>query len=85
MLHLLSANPTPHSLLTSASQEVNTALLKLYADSCSPKMWTLIKSDTNCDIEDCARWLEKSHQHHALALLQHYHGYDDRALAVWTR
>ena len=67
-------------------QEVDTALLKLYAEINAPELEAFIAAgEINCDIKDCCDWLEKSKCYHALALL-HRHARDhDRALKVWAK
>ncbi|KAK3103798.1 hypothetical protein FSP39_021971 [Pinctada imbricata] len=66
-------------------QEIDTALLKLYAEMNSPELIPLIAVDTGCDLKDCVEWLEKFHRYHALALLYKYHSDHDKALHIWQR
>ena len=67
-------------------QEVDTALLKLYAEINALELEAFIAAgEINCDVKDCCDWLEKSKCYHALALL-HRHAHDhDRALKVWAK
>ena len=67
------------------SQEIDGALLKLYAETNSPELLALVAVDTGCDLRDCVEWLAKYGRFHALALLYKYHGENDKALAVWTK
>ncbi|KAJ8299668.1 hypothetical protein KUTeg_023728 [Tegillarca granosa] len=66
-------------------QEIDIALLKLYAEVNSPELIPLIAVDTGCDLKDCVDWLEKYNRYHALALLYKYHSENDKALHIWTR
>lgn len=66
-------------------QEIDIALLKLYAETNSPELLTLVAVDTGCDLHDCVEWLTKYQRFHALAILYKYHGEYDKALSVWTR
>jgi hypothetical protein len=67
-------------------QEVDTALLKLYAEINAPELESFIAAgEITCDIKDCCDWLEKKKCYHALALL-HQHAHDhDKALKVWAK
>ncbi|XP_053384249.1 transforming growth factor-beta receptor-associated protein 1-like [Mercenaria mercenaria] len=66
-------------------QEIDVALLKLYAERNSPELVPLVEEDSGCELKDCVEWLEKYNRHHALALLYKYHGDNDKALNIWTR
>ncbi len=66
-------------------QEIDTALLKLYAETNSPELVSFIVSSSACDVEDCEGWLQKYGHHHALALLYKYRADNDKALAIWTK
>lgn len=70
----------PHTL------EVDTALLKLYAEINAAELEAFIAAgEITCDVKDCCDWLEKHKCYHALALL-HRHAHDhDRALKVWAK
>lgn len=68
-----------------ALQEVDVALLKLYAESNSPELLPLVEANTGCDLKDGMEWLEKFQRHHALAVLCHHHGDNDRALSIWSK
>ena len=65
-------------------QEVDTVLLKLYAEGCSPELEAHVTAAT-CEVSDCVKWLEEYDRHHALALLYRHHGDNDKALQVWTQ
>ncbi|PVD33381.1 hypothetical protein C0Q70_04636 [Pomacea canaliculata] len=65
--------------------EIDVALLKLYAETNSPELQTLVAVDTGCDLVDCVEWLTKYQRFHILALLYKYHGEHDKALGVWTK
>ena len=60
-------------------------MLKLYAETDSSELVTLIASEPACDMQDCNMWLEKHKRYHAQALLYKYHGDSDKALKIWTK
>ncbi|KAK6191375.1 hypothetical protein SNE40_003084 [Patella caerulea] len=66
-------------------QEIDVALLKLYAENNSAELIPLLVSDTSCELADCVEYLERYQRHHALALLHKYHGENEKALHIWTR
>ncbi|KAJ3593828.1 hypothetical protein NHX12_006162 [Muraenolepis orangiensis] len=65
--------------------EVDTALLKLYAELDHKSLLDLLASDNSCLLADGAPWLEKPGKYFALGLLYRCHGQDSAALQVWTR
>lgn len=70
-------------LFHSFTQEVDIALLKLYAEFSPEKLADLISADNGCDLTDCADWLERHGRLHAQALLYQRHGECEKALSVW--
>ncbi|KAJ8397886.1 hypothetical protein AAFF_G00432330 [Aldrovandia affinis] len=66
-------------------EDVDTALLKLYAEANHESLLDLLASDNACLLADSAPWLEKHHKYFALGLLYHYNGQDDAALQLWVR
>ena len=66
-------------------QEIDVALLKLYAEVNSSELLPLIEGEPGCDLKDCVDCLQKYERYHALALLYKYHGENDKALSLWTR
>lgn len=66
-------------------EDVDTALLKLYAEQDHDSLLDLLASENFCVVADCAPWLEKYHKYFALGLLYHYHGQDSAALQLWIR
>ncbi|MCJ8729813.1 hypothetical protein PDJAM_G00111380 [Pangasius djambal] len=66
-------------------QDVDTALLKLYAEAGHEGLLELLASDNSCLLADSAPWLEKHHRYFALGLLYHYNGQDAAALQLWVR
>ncbi|XP_062384156.1 transforming growth factor-beta receptor-associated protein 1 homolog isoform X2 [Sardina pilchardus] len=66
-------------------EEVDTALLKLYAEADHESLLDLLASDNACLLADSAPWLEKHHKYFALGLLYHYNGQDSSAVQLWTR
>lgn len=66
-------------------EDVDTALLKLYAELDHDSLLDLLASENFCVVTDCAPWLEKYHKYFALGLLYHYHGQDSAAIQLWIR
>ncbi|KAL2087451.1 hypothetical protein ACEWY4_016279 [Coilia grayii] len=66
-------------------EEVDTALLKLYAEADHESLLDLLASDNACLLADSAPWLEKHHKYFALGLLYHYNGQDASAVQMWVR
>uniref|UniRef100_A0A671LLB2 Transforming growth factor-beta receptor-associated protein 1 homolog n=1 Tax=Sinocyclocheilus anshuiensis TaxID=1608454 RepID=A0A671LLB2_9TELE len=63
-------------------EDVDTALLKLYAETGHESLLDLLASDNACVLADSAPWLEKHHKYFALGLLYHYNGQDSAALQI---
>uniref|UniRef100_A0A3P9JGF7 Transforming growth factor, beta receptor associated protein 1 n=1 Tax=Oryzias latipes TaxID=8090 RepID=A0A3P9JGF7_ORYLA len=66
-------------------EDVDTALLKLYAEQDHDSLLDLLASENACVLADSVPCLEKYHKYFALGLLYHYNGQDSAALQVWTR
>nr|XP_061796722.1 transforming growth factor-beta receptor-associated protein 1 homolog [Nerophis lumbriciformis] len=66
-------------------EDVDTVLLKLYAEQDHESLLDLLVSDNACLLADCVPWLEKYHKYFALGLLYHSNGQDLAALQVWVR
>ncbi|KPP68136.1 transforming growth factor-beta receptor-associated protein 1-like, partial [Scleropages formosus] len=66
-------------------EDVDTALLKLYAEENHESLLDLLASDNACLLPESAPWLEKHCKYFALGLLYHYNGQDDAALQTWVR
>ncbi|KAM4630033.1 transforming growth factor-beta receptor-associated protein 1 homolog [Polymixia lowei] len=66
-------------------EDVDTALLKLYAEQDHESLLDLLASDNACLLADSAPWLEKYHKYFALGLLYRYNGQDSAALQLWIR
>lgn len=66
-------------------EDVDTALLKLYAEQDHESLLDLLASDNACLLADSAPWLEKHQKYFALGLLYHYNGQDSAALQMWVR
>ncbi|KAM9320927.1 transforming growth factor-beta receptor-associated protein 1 [Gastrophryne carolinensis] len=66
-------------------QDVDTALLKLYAEAGHESLLDLLVSENACDVSDSAAWLEKHKKYFALGLLYHYNKQDATALQIWVR
>uniref|UniRef100_A0A8C7IGV3 Transforming growth factor, beta receptor associated protein 1 n=1 Tax=Oncorhynchus kisutch TaxID=8019 RepID=A0A8C7IGV3_ONCKI len=66
-------------------EDVDTALLKLYAEQDHESLLDLLASPNACLLADSAPWLEKHHKYFALGLLYHYNGQDSAALQLWVQ
>ncbi|KAM3933506.1 transforming growth factor-beta receptor-associated protein 1 isoform 1-T3 [Leptodactylus fuscus] len=66
-------------------EDVDTALLKLYAEADHESLLDLLVSDNSCEVADSATWLEKHKKYFALGLLYHYNKQDSAAVQVWVR
>ncbi|XP_010885012.1 transforming growth factor-beta receptor-associated protein 1 homolog [Esox lucius] len=66
-------------------EDVDTALLKLYAEQDHESLLDLLASPNACLLADSAPWLEKHHKYFALGLLYHYNGQDAAAVQLWVR
>ncbi|XP_066520555.1 transforming growth factor-beta receptor-associated protein 1 homolog [Hoplias malabaricus] len=66
-------------------EDVDTALLKLYAEMGHDSLLDLLASENACLLADSAPWLEKHHRYFALGLLYQYNGQDAAALQLWVR
>lgn len=65
-------------------EDVDTALLKLYAEADHESLLDLLVSDNSCEVSDSAAWLEKHKKYFALGLLYHYNKQDAAAVQVWV-
>lgn len=66
-------------------EDVDTALLKLYAEQDHESLLDLLASENSCVLTDSVPWLEKYHKYFALGLLYHFNGQDAAALQLWIR
>nr|XP_033803743.1 transforming growth factor-beta receptor-associated protein 1 isoform X1 [Geotrypetes seraphini] len=66
-------------------EDIDTALLKLYAEASHENLLDLLGSENSCIMADSATWLEKYKKYFALGLLYHYHGQDAAALQLWAK
>ncbi|XP_029460709.1 transforming growth factor-beta receptor-associated protein 1 [Rhinatrema bivittatum] len=66
-------------------EDIDTALLKLYAEAGHESLLDLLASENACIVADSAAWLEKHKKYFALGLLYHYHGQDAAALQLWAQ
>lgn len=66
-------------------EEVDTALLKLYADTNSSYLLDLVASENHCAVEDSEQSLSKHQRFHALALFHCYLGQQSQALDIWKK
>ncbi|KAM8877592.1 transforming growth factor-beta receptor-associated protein 1 homolog isoform 1-T2 [Synchiropus picturatus] len=73
------------AVVNGCREDVDTALLKLYAEQNHCSLLELLSSDNSCLMVDCVPWLEKYHKYFALGLLYHYNGHDSTALQMWIR
>ncbi|KAH1186873.1 transforming growth factor-beta receptor-associated protein 1 [Mauremys mutica] len=66
-------------------EDIDTALLKLYAEANHESLLDLLVSENFCLLTDSAAWLEKHTKYFALGLLYHYNGQDAAALQLWVK
>ncbi|XP_077199703.1 transforming growth factor-beta receptor-associated protein 1 isoform X2 [Paroedura picta] len=66
-------------------EDVDTALLKLYAEANHESLLDLLASENFCILTDSAAWLEKHKKYFALGLLYHSNGQDAAALQLWVK
>eukprot|EP00079_Xenopus_tropicalis_P013183 XP_002941202.1 PREDICTED: transforming growth factor-beta receptor-associated protein 1 [Xenopus tropicalis] len=66
-------------------EDVDTALLKLYAEANHESLLDLLVSENSCEVSDSASWLEKHKKYFALGLLYHYNKQDAAALQIWVK
>ncbi|XP_015670729.1 transforming growth factor-beta receptor-associated protein 1 [Protobothrops mucrosquamatus] len=66
-------------------EDIDTALLKLYAESNHESLLDLLVSENSCLLADSAAWLEKHKKFFALGLLYHSNGQDAAALQLWIQ
>nr|XP_005307047.1 transforming growth factor-beta receptor-associated protein 1 [Chrysemys picta bellii]XP_042710441.1 transforming growth factor-beta receptor-associated protein 1 [Chrysemys picta bellii]XP_042710449.1 transforming growth factor-beta receptor-associated protein 1 [Chrysemys picta bellii]XP_042710456.1 transforming growth factor-beta receptor-associated protein 1 [Chrysemys picta bellii] len=66
-------------------EDIDTALLKLYAEANHESLLDLLVSENFCLLTDSAAWLEKHKKYFALGLLYHYNGQDAAALQLWVK
>uniref|UniRef100_A0AAQ4NP23 CNH domain-containing protein n=1 Tax=Gasterosteus aculeatus aculeatus TaxID=481459 RepID=A0AAQ4NP23_GASAC len=66
-------------------EDVDTALLKLYAEQDHDSLLDLLASDNACLLADSVPWLEKYNKYFALGLLYRCNGQDSAALQLWIR
>ncbi|XP_028912442.1 transforming growth factor-beta receptor-associated protein 1 [Ornithorhynchus anatinus] len=65
-------------------EEVDTALLKLYAEADHESLLDLLVTENFCLLTDSVAWLEKHGKYFALGLLYHYNGQDAAAVQLWV-
>ncbi|XP_062982292.1 transforming growth factor-beta receptor-associated protein 1 isoform X2 [Elgaria multicarinata webbii] len=66
-------------------EDIDTALLKLYAESNHESLLDLLVTENFCLLPDSAAWLEKHKKYFALGLLYHSNGQDAAALQLWIK
>lgn len=73
--------------LVGSLQEMETALLKLYAEIDSPDLIPLLAlcGSNIVDITDCAEWFKTYKRFHALGLLHKLRSEHSAAVDIWTR
>ncbi|XP_049640354.1 transforming growth factor-beta receptor-associated protein 1 [Suncus etruscus] len=65
-------------------EDVDTALLKLYAEADHDSLLDLLVTENSCLLSDSAAWLEKHNKYFALGLLYHYNKQDSKAVQLWV-
>ncbi|XP_053520596.1 transforming growth factor-beta receptor-associated protein 1 isoform X2 [Artibeus jamaicensis] len=63
-------------------EDIDTALLKLYAEADHDSLLDLLVTENSCLLTDSAAWLEKHKKYFALGLLYHYNNQDAAAVQV---
>ncbi|XP_048388257.1 transforming growth factor-beta receptor-associated protein 1 homolog isoform X2 [Stegostoma tigrinum] len=66
-------------------EDIDTALLKLYAEANHDSLLDLLVSENSCLLVDCIPWLENHKKYFALGLLYHYNGQNEAALQLWVK
>ena len=68
------------------TQEVNTALVKLYCARDTGKLVSLVDTQNllDCDFQDCVNTFQTHQCHHALALFYLQNNKHDEAFNVWN-
>ncbi|XP_053444896.1 transforming growth factor-beta receptor-associated protein 1 isoform X2 [Nycticebus coucang] len=65
-------------------EDIDTALLKLYAEANHDSLLDLLVTENFCLLTDSAVWLEKHKKYFALGLLYHYNNQDAAAVQLWV-
>ncbi|XP_058540563.1 transforming growth factor-beta receptor-associated protein 1 [Neofelis nebulosa] len=65
-------------------EDIDTALLKLYAEADHDSLLDLLVTENSCLLTDSAAWLEKHKKYFALGLLYHYNHQDAAAVQLWV-
>ncbi|XP_060043593.1 transforming growth factor-beta receptor-associated protein 1 isoform X2 [Erinaceus europaeus] len=65
-------------------EDIDTALLKLYAEANHDSLLDLLVTENFCLLTDSAAWLEKHKKYFALGLLYHYNNQDAAAVQLWV-
>ncbi|XP_023617844.1 transforming growth factor-beta receptor-associated protein 1 isoform X3 [Myotis lucifugus] len=68
----------------SYKEDVDTALLKLYAEAGHASLLDLLVTENACLLADSAAWLEKHKRYFALGLLYHHNDQDAAAVQLWV-
>lgn len=67
-------------------QEIDAALLQLYADGQSSNLYKLLRrSDCQCQLDPCETMLQSRKKYYALGLLFQLHQMESKALDVWIQ
>ncbi|XP_040310059.1 transforming growth factor-beta receptor-associated protein 1 [Herpailurus yagouaroundi] len=65
-------------------EDIDTALLKLYAEADHDSLLDLLVTENSCLLTDSAACLEKHKKYFALGLLYHYNNQDAAAVQLWV-
>ncbi|XP_066123958.1 transforming growth factor-beta receptor-associated protein 1 [Saccopteryx bilineata] len=65
-------------------EDIDTALLKLYAEADHDSLLDLLVTENSCLLTDSAAWLERHKKYFALGLLYHYNNQDAAAVQLWV-
>ncbi|EDO42369.1 predicted protein [Nematostella vectensis] len=85
VLEYLEDARTLPSLYSECKEEVDSALLRLYAEVNSPKLLEIVSNENHCATEDSENCLMKYERYHARALFHSNNKEPDKALDFWRR
>ncbi|KAJ3297721.1 transforming growth factor, beta receptor associated protein 1 [Borealophlyctis nickersoniae] len=74
-----------HKVGTGRREEIDTVLLKIYADSDPPAMYRLLAMENYCQLEESERYLIAKEKYYAVSLLYKYNALSKKTLETWMR
>ena len=66
-------------------EEIDTALMKLYAECNHPELPKLVASSNHIFADEALTWMTQSKRHHSLALYHNYLKQPKKALEIWHK